>query len=237
MGNFFSNAENPVATFEVLEDTPYLLCIRNTVSIDEVAVSLDENNNVVQKKPPKLIPCELSPYLYLSDNGNAKNVEKLKSLGITHVFNVAGHRNANHDVDYGDIVVERRDAQDNESYPMLANHLQAFRTFVASARVSTPKAKVLVHCVAGVNRSGVLATALLMLDEGISVVEAVRRVREKRGAYCLVNECFQAELVALARREGLLGDAPKDAQGKVIAEQRIERKRDKFFGGGLDKLT
>ena len=47
-----------------------------------------------------------------------------------------------------------RDAEDEEGYPMLHNHFEAFEAFVRDARETNEHAKVLVHCVAGLNRSG-----------------------------------------------------------------------------------
>lgn len=59
-----------------------------------------------------------------------------------------------------------------------------------------------MHCVAGINRSGVLVAAARMLDERTSVLATVKHCRAQRGSTFLWNESFQEQLVALARREG-----------------------------------
>lgn len=81
-------------------------------------------------------------------------------------------------------------------------HLDEFKVFVKEAKDGG--GKVLVHCVAGVNRSGALAVAEVMIGERCGVLEAVRRTRWARGNFCVVNGGFQTELIHLARREGLL---------------------------------
>ena len=59
-------------------------------------------------------------------------------------------------------------------------------------RVTAGK-RVLVHCSAGLNRSGVVAARALMFM-GIPVAEAIARVRSARGPYALSNRDFVAWL-------------------------------------------
>ncbi len=61
----------------------------------------------------------------------------------------------------------------------------------------------MVHCQAGINRSGCLAVAYVMVHLRLPLLEALRHCL--RRAYPLVlNANFQSQLVKLARREGLL---------------------------------
>ena len=71
---------------------------------------------------------------------------------------------------------------------------------------------VLVHCVAGVNRSGLIAAAALMVNDGVDVVKAVERVKVARGTL-LYNKGFQRQLVELAHEEGRLGPHPYAEEG------------------------
>ena len=59
-------------------------------------------------------------------------------------------------------------------------------------RVTAGK-RVLVHCSAGLNRSGVVAARALMFM-GMPVAEAIARVRSARGPYALSNPDFVAWL-------------------------------------------
>ena len=101
--------------------------------------------------------------------------------------------------------VEDNDGEDEEKYPMLDRHLQAARAFIGPARRT---GRVLVHCAAGLNRSGVLVAAERMLSTRETVLETVAHCRRARGNMVLCNESFQEQLVALARAHGRLGPAP-----------------------------
>jgi len=59
-------------------------------------------------------------------------------------------------------------------------------------RVTAGK-RVLVHCAAGLNRSGVVSARALMFM-GLPVVEAIARVRSARGPFALSNPAFVAWL-------------------------------------------
>ena len=106
------------------------------------------------------------------------------------------------------------DADDEEGYKMLGQHLEECRAFVAKAR-AIDGGKCAVHCHAGINRSGVMVAAIYMLDSGASVLDAVAHCRMQRGNAFLWNHTFQEELVALARESGLLGPKPGDEGCRV----------------------
>lgn len=68
--------------------------------------------------------------------------------------------------------------------------------------------KVVVHCVAGINRSGLVATAAYMLSTRATVLEAIAHVHSKRGAL-LWNKSFVVQLCVLAQEHHLLGAQPE----------------------------
>ena len=121
---------------------------------------------------------------------------------------------------------------------MLDRHLEAARNFIGPARrtgrvprrrvnqalsgrarrLDSRVAQVLVHCAAGLNRSGVLVAAERMLSTpGETVLETVAHCRKQRGNMIVCNESFQAQLVALARTHDRLGPAPGE-EGSVVPE-------------------
>ena len=55
----------------------------------------------------------------------------------------------------------------------------------------------------GVNRSGALCIAYMMLDEGITLLQALRQAKYQRPVI-LCNEGFQKQLIDFANGRGLL---------------------------------
>eukprot|EP00797_Seminavis_robusta_P009928 Sro1724_g293660.2 (1023) ;mRNA; f:1942-5615 len=155
--------------------------------------------------------------VYLSDARHAHDVDLLKRIGITHVLNVAGK------VGEGDMDAYRKaniktktvDAEDEEGYPMLEKHFDEFQQFLRS---SPRGSRIVVHCVAGLNRSGLLVAAHKLLAEQQDVFEVVAHVRRQRGNLAFCNRSFVAQLVALARAHDLLGPEPGQS-GCRVSEQ------------------
>ena len=83
---------------------------------------------------------------------------------------------------------------------MMQHFDEAHRT-IEDARVTGGRA--LIHCIMGVNRSGVLAVAYTMVHQGCGPLTAARYVREKRG-HLLSNETFQCQLISFAKSRKML---------------------------------
>ena len=66
-------------------------------------------------------------------------------------------------------------------------------------------AACLVHCVAGINRSGFIVGGLCMLRGQRPVLEVLAELKRVRGTV-LLNQAFQLQLLNVARDHGLLGD-------------------------------
>ena len=175
-------------------------------------------------RPPKL-PVELLPHLVYGDRQCAADRARLRELGVTHVLNCAGAA--------GDVRRDPRqtldgvsylslDADDEEGYPIIRRHLAAARAHIRAAEACG--GRCLVHCVAGINRSGVLCAAELMLRARVPVLEAVALCRRARGSAFLWNESFQEQLVALAREEGLLGARPEGYDDAPLAPRGVKPK-------------
>ena len=194
MGNFASSHVN--------DDWAWVWAIRECE-----ALQLDAS--------PAALPAEILPHLLISDFKNASDLQTLAELRVTHVLNVAGVCCAQ--VDYASVGIEfaTLEADDEEGYQMVKIHLAAALAFVGRARDAG--GRCVVHCVAGLNRSGVLVAAIAMLSEDEHVLDVVRRCRAKRGRNFLSNHSFQEQLVALARAEGLLGLRPGDAMSVLPA--------------------
>ena len=93
---------------------------------------------------------------------------------------------------------------DSLQYDM-AQHAAAASTFMGAAAATG--GKCLVHCMAGINRSGFLAIAQVMLAAKRPLLEALETGKAARGVV-LLNRSFQLQLLRLASTRGLLGPPP-----------------------------
>lgn len=186
---------------------PYLWALRDPEVLDWKAGLSPEAVSERSLKQRDL-PVEVSPGIFLSDARNAHDIGKLRERSITHVLNCAGIPARGPRADYEEAGIQycEIEAEDEEGYPMLSRHLKEARRFIQTCRIAG--GRVVVHCMAGINRSGVIVCAEKMLSERMHVLDVVGEVRAARGNLCLVTYTFQEELVALARREGLLGPPP-----------------------------
>lgn len=148
------------------------------------------------------LPVKVLDHLYLGDLHAAESVEQLQRLGITHVLNMT-HNAA--EAKYGDIEHFMLGAEDKEEYDML-QHLPAAASYIDAARSSG--GRVLVHCKAGINRSGFVAVAEVMVHNQVSVLSAFRKCRDARGPL-LTNHSFRRQLLSLAKEHDLMGIAPQ----------------------------
>ena len=154
------------------------------------------------------LPVRILPHLYLGDCECARNLENLSRLKITHVLNVAGRGSSNSDLDFGSAGIEHFDvdALDEDNYEMLDLHLNFAREVFERARKAN--GICLVHCRQGMNRSGVLAAAEVILFKRITVLDAVNKCRLERGTGFLSNSGFQKQLILMSASESLLGPEP-----------------------------
>ena len=156
---------------------------------------------------PRDLPVEILPHLLLSDKRTANDLSLLNAYGVTHVLNVAGRSGITDNLTVrGDGNYMQISAEDEEGYAMLPKHFDSTINFIDKARDAG--GRCLVHCMAGINRSGVIAIAALMVSTRLDVLEAVRRGKAARGII-LTNHSFQAQLVELARQHELLGPLPE----------------------------
>ena len=153
------------------------------------------------------LPCQILPHLLLGDLASAACLPALVRLGVTHVLNAAGDEArgaatdayARHGMRYLQL-----GAMDVVGYEM-GRHWTAAGPFIRAAREAG--GRCLVHCAAGINRSGFVAATELLLHSRLAVLEAVTRLRAARGVV-LLNEGFQRQLIEIARDHNLLGATP-----------------------------
>uniref|UniRef100_A0A3B4BFL0 Dual specificity protein phosphatase n=1 Tax=Periophthalmus magnuspinnatus TaxID=409849 RepID=A0A3B4BFL0_9GOBI len=138
------------------------------------------------------------PNIYIGDEKTALEVEGLRELGITHVLNAAEGKFNNvltGATYYSDSHIQYLgvEADDKPTFNM-SQHFYSTAQFIHEA-LREPHNKVLVHCVMGRSRSATLVLAYLMSKHGLTVVDAIEHVRQRR---CILpNHGFLKQLRAL----------------------------------------
>lgn len=135
----------------------------------------------------------LDGFLWLGDSSNAMDMDQLKSYGITCVVNCAA-RDTLTTREYYPLTWEYKEyeANDNPEYNLLAEHLDDFVKYVDECRKKNKR--VLVHCVAGINRSVTLCVAYLVIREKMTLEEAIRHCFKAR-PIILTNMSFAMQLI------------------------------------------
>jgi len=183
---------------------PYCLYLKDRRHLDWAA-GLDDEERGEEIRRMHRLPVDVTPNVYLGDAGCAADVQRLKELNITHVLNCAAGETRDMRAVYGQHGMQSMAvaAKDNENCALLDGHADV-EAFLSKARTS---GRVLVHCVQGLNRSGLVVAAALVRD-GENVIDAVRTLRARRGNDALSNTNFQRRLVRYAARLGRLGPVP-----------------------------
>lgn len=153
---------------------------------------------------PSRMPGE--PAVWVGSGKHAKDVKMLRRLGITAVLNLApsvckdplcAYRRAG-------IAYHAIDARDDKSFALLDCCLARAVDFIhANSGGAQDSGGVLVHCMAGCNRSAAIAVAHLMLRDERSLLELFAECSAARPSI-LQNTSFQLQLCQLAASRGLL---------------------------------
>mmetsp|Transcript_1501 Transcript_1501/g.4511 ORF Transcript_1501/g.4511 Transcript_1501/m.4511 type:complete len:211 (-) Transcript_1501:36-668(-) len=170
------------------DDDPLLLPLFETVQRPRLGVRL---------------PSAIAPDLLIADAHSVADPWLLRHQGVTHVLNMAAGETTR--VDYAPAGIELLAiaALDVPGYDVM-RHFAQCRAFYDAARAAN--GRLVVHCLAGINRSGAIATALYMATTGNTLLKAAAVVNAACGSY-LWNSTFRKGLLLWARQAGLAGDA------------------------------
>ena len=132
----------------------------------------------------------------------------LKCYGITHVLNCAAEPNYENENLEEESPYSKNTGleycsfpgKDIHGYPIL-RHFPKAKEFIDAAKING--GKVLVHCEMGINRSAAICVAYILVDEKLTLLEVIKRVKRERRVI-LVNESFQRQLVEFAMEKNLL---------------------------------
>ncbi|XP_049591678.1 dual specificity phosphatase 29-like [Syngnathus scovelli] len=138
------------------------------------------------------------PNVFIGDEKTALERPGLKKLGITHVLNAAEgkYNNVLTGAEYYtgmNIQYFGVEADDKPTFDISQFFCPATQ-FISEA-LRQPQNKVLVHCVMGRSRSASLVLAYLMMEQGLTVVDSIEHVKQRRCV--LPNHGFLKQLRAL----------------------------------------
>lgn len=160
-------------------------------------------NKGLQVLPTRPGPAAIMPQLLLGGISDAHKVEELKSLGVTHVLNLAGGEVMTGPEVYEDLGIAYSEivCKDTQDYDIM-QHFEEVAELADAAAVATPPGRLFVHCYAGVNRSGTLCIAYHAVRTGTPLLQSARYCKERRGRIC-TNAGFQLQLFDFACKRQL----------------------------------
>ncbi|XP_075063572.1 dual specificity protein phosphatase 26 [Mixophyes fleayi] len=137
------------------------------------------------------------PRLYLGDQEMAANKCELYHMRITHILNASHSRLRAGEEYYKGMNIKYMgiEAQDSPTFDMSA-HFYPAADFIH--RALKERGRILVHCAVGVSRSATLVLAYLMIYHEMTLVEAITKVKERRGIF--PNRGFLRQLVNLDKK-------------------------------------
>ncbi|XP_066466383.1 dual specificity protein phosphatase 10-like [Tiliqua scincoides] len=149
---------------------------RGSLTAPEVSEGLDDLGPPLT---PDLENAELSPilpFLFLGNERDAQDLERMLSLNVGHVLNVTTHLPLYH-ADSGRLRYKRLPATDNNRQDLRQYFEEAFE-FIEEAHQSGKG--VLIHCQAGVSRSATIVIAYLMKHTLMTMGDAYKYVKGRR---------------------------------------------------------
>ncbi|XP_056152717.1 dual specificity protein phosphatase 13-like [Lampris incognitus] len=139
---------------------------------------------------------EVWPNLFIGDMSVANDRYSLWKLGITHVLNAAHGRmycQGSRDFYGSSVDYHGVPADDSPSFDLYGYFFPS-ADYIQEA-LDTSGAKVFVHCAVGVSRSASLVLAYLMIHHHYSLLDAIKRIKERR--WIFPNKGFLKQLRAL----------------------------------------
>ena len=201
---------------EIVQNLVYQRRPSTITNLSQIIKDIYINKKVKEDGIPSLI----IDRLYLGSIGAAKNLEWLKSNGVTHILCVAGGIDRFYPKQFEYKVIEIDDAQDED----ISAHFESCSEFIDNALCNESN-KVLVHCFAGMSRSVTVVSAYLMLKLRIFAVPALTMVKNKRTA-ARPNAGFIVQLIKYQSALGLTppknSDETKETEVNKIVVENVD---------------
>ena len=182
---------------------------------------------------PTSFPLELKPsWLFLSDVMSL-STNKLMDLGITHILTTNKMASSSSlerlqtRFKRAGIVHGFVEGEDEVGYDMLGKHWETCKEFILEAkRQYGESAKIIVHCAAGQNRSGLIVAATMLTfwkqeEEKPTLLNIIQYLKAKRGIV-LTNLSFQRQLCIFAAQHDCLGEKPEGYTDTPLPESNFQ---------------
>ena len=156
-------------------------------------------------QPAEIAP-DVAPRLFMGDLDDSNDVARLQELGIGFVLSLCPERLG--EAPYWDLPTRLAEAgivqliypaRDADDFDIVADVLARGALDFVEQALPPSGPGILVHCWAGVNRSGAIVVAFLALRRGMTIAAAMRRATATRGTV-LTNRAFLLALVQEGRR-------------------------------------
>lgn len=138
------------------------------------------------------LPIKIVKNIYVGSLHAACNKEELLKRSIKYVLNISGERNAQYSKHFTYLSIDLRD----KDYSNLLSCIPAANLFIHTAMEKN--LGVLVHCRGGRSRSPAVVAAYLMKERGISYLNVLKTLQEKRKVVS-INKGFERQLKAYER--------------------------------------
>jgi len=136
------------------------------------------------------VPSKITDNLYFGSYTSAKHLEELKNRKITNILTL-GNLKPMFPTEFIYKIVTIEDIETED----ILSHFEIMNSFIDEA---IKNGTVLVHCAAGVSRSGAAVIAYVMTKNKLTYKEAHKFVSEKRPCVC-PNSGFDAQLQKLEK--------------------------------------
>ena len=118
----------------------------------------------------------LDEFLYLGSDQVAKDLNKLKNNGITHVINCAADYSADYHIDKG-IKYLSLHLKDHVRENIECSFYEVIE-FISKAKQEG--GRVFIHCVQGISRSTTMIICYMIFTTKITVEDALIHIRQRR---------------------------------------------------------
>jgi len=158
-----------------------------------------------------------NPPIFVGNALHAANVAMLRSLGIRAVLNAAPVvcRDPVALYDFNGITYCELDCRDDAKCDIVGKFLEPASAFIKQAHARGDG--VLVHCMAGINRSATLVVGYLMLRDELNLFHLFDACLKARPTI-IQNPHFQLQLCTLAHTHGLLYDVSDEVDEDAVCE-------------------